>query len=329
MSMCALPFRLLRRCACAALASIAVLTVVHAPAHAADVAYDKLVEEAVAEYERGNFVEARTLFSMAHDKQPSAKTSRGLGVVEYELRDYVRAIQHFEAALADTRSALSPKQRAEVEDSLARARRFIGHFTITTDPEGAALTIDGQPIELGAAGELALNPGTYQLVVRAPEHEEQQRTLVVRGGEFGSLALRLEPVAAASGMAAGSAAPPREPAPQPIASSSSGPPTAAIVSLAVGGAGLITFAIAGSLGLAKDAELDDCAPTCDQAEVDTEKMYLVVADIGLGVGIAGAVLGTVLWLTSGDSQASETASAHGLLPWVAPGLAGVNATLGF
>src|SRR5688572_888187 len=55
--------------------------------------YKRAVEEALKEYGLGHFEEARSLFRRAHGIYPNARTLRGLGMVEFELRHYVRAAQ--------------------------------------------------------------------------------------------------------------------------------------------------------------------------------------------------------------------------------------------
>src|SRR5687768_7941673 len=121
--------------------------------------YQKVVEEAVGEFREGRFVEARALFKRAHELQPSARTSRGIGMASFELSDYADALTHLSAALADQRRALTDEHRAQVEELVRKARTFTGHFRIDVDPDGAALTLDGRPID----HELTLNAGTYSL----------------------------------------------------------------------------------------------------------------------------------------------------------------------
>lgn len=62
--------------------------------------YRELIAEAVAEYEARHFEEARALFRRAHAMFPNARTMRGQGMAEFELRNYRGAIQCFESALS-------------------------------------------------------------------------------------------------------------------------------------------------------------------------------------------------------------------------------------
>ena len=63
--------------------------------------YRDTVERAVLEFAAGHFEESRALFARAHALFPNARTLRGLGMAEFELRNYVIAIEHLEAALAN------------------------------------------------------------------------------------------------------------------------------------------------------------------------------------------------------------------------------------
>jgi len=59
--------------------------------------------DAVAEYEAGHYQEARALFRQAHEKSPTARTLRGIGMASFELRDYVEATRALTASLRDVR----------------------------------------------------------------------------------------------------------------------------------------------------------------------------------------------------------------------------------
>lgn len=82
-----------------------------------------------------------------------------------------------------------------------------------------------------------------------------------------------------------------------------------IALLGVGGAGLVTFGVAGGLALSEDRRLaEDCIdqfgnPSCAAGADTALNRRSLIADIGLGVGIAGAAAGLVLLLmnrSSGD-----------------------------
>jgi hypothetical protein len=100
--------------------------------------------------------------------------------------------------------------------------------------------------------------------------------------------------------------------------------------LSVGGAGLATFAVSGALGLHKDNQLDECTPNCSRDEVDTEKTYLLIADIGLVAGLVSTAIGMYLWLSdSRTAPDAQGASSTRLQPWLGNGVAGARTEVKF
>ena len=102
--------------------------------------YNALVREAVAEYNAGNWGEARLLFGKAHDLQPNARTWRGMGLTDYESKRYLEAVGELEAALASDVKSLTDAQRVQVETALERSKRFVATYTLAlpsdrVDPE--------------------------------------------------------------------------------------------------------------------------------------------------------------------------------------------------
>jgi hypothetical protein len=66
---------------------------------------------------------AREELRRAHAIFPNARTLRGLGMVEFELRSYVQSVQLLEQALAASVKPLDGKLRTDTEALLARAQR--------------------------------------------------------------------------------------------------------------------------------------------------------------------------------------------------------------
>ena len=93
-----------------------------------------LIGDAVAEYDAGHYQEARALFRQAHEKQPTARTLRGIGMCSFELRDYVEASRNLSASLRETRRPLTSEQKRHADALLARANTFIGRFTVKVQP---------------------------------------------------------------------------------------------------------------------------------------------------------------------------------------------------
>lgn len=157
----------------------------------ADSAYDEAVAQGLAELEANNYPEAREEFRRAHALFPNARSLRGLGMVEFELRNYGECVRLLEQALTSPVKPLDAKLRAESEALLARARRYLSELRVQTDPSSATLIVDGAETQLGAYGALLLEVGEHSLEFRAPGHAPETRVVRVRGGERTELRVAL------------------------------------------------------------------------------------------------------------------------------------------
>jgi hypothetical protein len=154
-----------------------------------------LIGDAVAEYEAGHYQEARALFRQAHEKSPTARTLRGIGMASFELRDYVEATRALTASLRDTRRPLTAEQKRHAEALLARAHTFVGRFNMKLKPAGSSLFVDGHPAELEPDGILLLAFGRHQLSLRCStcSPAEKDEDINVAGGERREIELALGP----------------------------------------------------------------------------------------------------------------------------------------
>jgi hypothetical protein len=144
--------------------------------------YKEAITHAVAELEAGNFPEAREEFRRAHDIFPNARTLRGLGTVEFELRNYAECVRLLQEALASTVKPLEGTLRAEAEALLKRAQRYLGAVRLVLEPSSATVVVDGTPVELGPEGILLLEVGAHTLEAKAVGHTPERRVVQVEGG---------------------------------------------------------------------------------------------------------------------------------------------------
>src|SRR5687767_7179841 len=149
--------------------AVAQLAPAAPPAPAADPTekpeYKQAVEQALEEYRLGHFEEARSLFERAHGIDANARTLRGLGMVEFELRHYVRAAELLEESLESTKKPLTAEQRKSVEQLLSRTRQFIAEYAVKVEPPrpDIAVELDGKPIELSDEGKISIEAGEHTL----------------------------------------------------------------------------------------------------------------------------------------------------------------------
>ena len=180
----------------AAIVALLIVTGAAAGARAADddnTPISVLIGDAVAEYDAGHFQEARALFRQAHERSPTARTLRGIGMCSFEMRDYVEATRALTASLRDQRRPLTSEQKRHAEALLARAHTFVGRFNVKLKPANASLFVDGHPAELEPEGVLLLGFGRHQLSLRCSScsPSEKDEDVNVSGGEHKDIELTL------------------------------------------------------------------------------------------------------------------------------------------
>jgi hypothetical protein len=204
----------------------------------------------------------------------------------------------------------------------------IARLVIRVSPEVPNVTVNIGKAEVPAAllgAERPTDPGTHQITASAPGYLQAQSyvTLTEGGRQELTLSLVKDPNAAAA-----AAPPPTPTAPVRPATPISHPPsvpeskpkTAAYVLLGVGAAGLVTGGVTGVMALGKKNDLDcpdkECPPGTQQDNLDSAKTLALVSTIGFGVGIAGAVVGTILLVSGGKSESPQTATLPRTRPYV-------------
>ncbi|HEX6242186.1 MAG TPA: PEGA domain-containing protein [Polyangiales bacterium] len=185
--------------ALAVLAIVVWLGVPRAHAQQPPAGYAEAVTQALTELEANNYPEAREEFRRAHAIFPNARTLRGLGMVEFELRNYVQSVQLLEEALASPVKPLDGSLRTDTQALLARAQRYVGELRIEIDPEEATVSIDGEPAGLNADGVVRLEVGEHTLSAQAAGRATEKQTIEVVGGERAELRIRLSHIGVAAG----------------------------------------------------------------------------------------------------------------------------------
>lgn len=185
------------------------------PAGAEGEAYATAIARAVQEFEFGHYAEARAAFRAAHELSPSARTLRGLGQSEFELRNYRESIALLRQALASKERPLGPALRQDALSLLHRAEAYVARYRLDLEPADARVLVDGVAPADGAdcpeaevacqdAGgshptDLVLEVGDHVVLVRAEGYEDAQRELRVTGRTDAVLHIRLRPLSDASG----------------------------------------------------------------------------------------------------------------------------------
>jgi hypothetical protein len=270
----------------------------------ADTPAAQLIGDAVTEYDAGRYDEARALFRLAHQKAPTARTLRGIGMASFELRDYVEASRSLAGALREERRPLTDEQRRQVEALLARAETYVGHFSLQVRPASAELLVDGQPAAREPDGNLLLGFGHHRIAARcaACAPTEKLVEVDVAGGEHREIAIVLTETSLSA--TSGASLSPQTSAgasvslvDQPTAATGSARPWwwagAAVVGVVGATAGALWWSDRGG-------ELDTCrmaGSRCqNESTVADERDVAIGLTVGLGAAaITSGIVAAVLW----------------------------------
>jgi hypothetical protein len=211
------------------------------------------------------------------------------------------------------------RQDAEVEIEAIKPR--LAWLTINVSgPNNLAVSLDERQVPQAALGvRRAADPGERVVRVSAPGFLKREERLTLAEGEEKSIdiALELDPDASVK----------LEDEPektQPVvAADSSRDHTLSYVLWGIGGAGLALGTVTGVMFLSKKSDLDakcpnpsSCDPNLvDQSEIDKYNLYGWLSGAGLGVGIAAAAAGTVLYFVGGNEPSPSQAFVR---PYLGP-----------
>jgi hypothetical protein len=132
-------------------------------------------------------MESRALLARAHRLEPDAHTRRGMGLAAFEAQHYALAIGDLDAALRESRRALDPAERAELEQLLTQANEAIARVHLTGQTSDLTVTFDGEPPCFDANGKAMLDAGTHALTVRYADGVEGTTSLTVLRGDWAYL----------------------------------------------------------------------------------------------------------------------------------------------
>jgi tetratricopeptide (TPR) repeat protein len=289
------------------LCSLALTAPAEAQRARPDAEYQRLVREAVVEFDAGRFAEARALFQRAHDLSPNARTLRGIGMAAFEMRAYADAYRALQGALDDTERPLTRRQRRDVEDLLERTSSFLGRYRFETDPADAEVEVDLRPLRRESDGATLLDVGEHSLTATAEGHLPISQRFTVEGYEVRTIVLRLPPAEATT-------------APDPTDTetatedegSASGPPWPIVLAASAG-----AFLGAAAFGVGWTVERGDEVALCESRLADCVNHDTLTGqrDAAIAFTVASAVtaiaagaVGLVL-LFAAESADDETTSS--------------------
>lgn len=161
-----------------------------APAETAAQAAARHFEAALAHADRKEFALAVLDFERAHQLSPHHSVSYNLGLSHVALGQSSSAIAAFERCLLEAGTELGPERRARITELIELEQQKLGRLELSVTPESALVSIDGAA-PVPANGEIVLDAGKHELVLRAPGHLPRATVVAITSAQATPLQIAL------------------------------------------------------------------------------------------------------------------------------------------
>jgi hypothetical protein len=230
--------------------------------------------------------------------------------------------------LAPNAPAVFKQAQDRAKQQLDAALPRIAYLTVKVEPSAAnaSVTVDNVAVPAALIGaERPTDPGTHEVVANATGYSQARQSVTLAEGGHQEVTLTLASDASAvastplntntTTLPEGGAVN-LTPAPAPAPAPPQRDNSLAIFALGVGGAGLVVGTVTGVLAISKKNDLecpDKKCPPSQHDNLDSANTMAMISNVGFGVGIVGAAIGTVLLVTGGHkTEAPPPAPATAL-----------------
>lgn len=306
------------------------------PASAADSSpAQRAYEQGVEQFRAGNFEAACGLLADSYRLEPLPGVLFTWATCEVRADRVASAAQHYaeflnavsrlsaaERLAEDERREVAQRERARILPQVPYLTIVVSADTLRT----SSVRRDGELLPANALGtEVPVDPGEHVIDFEGPDGSHAQQRIVLGKGEHKTIVVGF--------------AGPRQPAPAKLPRNDVGPapqqPGHTVtpwIYLAggVGAAGILTGSVAGILALRDSGVVhDECSGrACSQRgkdAADAARLEATVSTIGLGVGLAGVVATTIVYLAdSGSTPARVAAPKRWSVVAISPSVLGVG-----
>jgi hypothetical protein len=232
-------------------------------------------------YQEDDFRASLIEFNRAYELAPNWAVLYDIGQSQYQLREYPGALKTLEKYIKDGGSAIPADRRSQVDREIAELRGRVAHVTMTSNTEGADLTLDDAPLGHTPASEpFVIGAGRHKLSAAKVGFVTATKVVDIAGGDTLNVELDLIPETTA-----------------PATPESPPNYTPAIVSGAVGVAGIAVGTVFGIAAindhssLSKDCNTAKQCPGTSQSDINSYSTNGTLSTIGFGVGVVGIALG--------------------------------------
>ena len=151
-------------------------------------------EQGVDLANRGEYRAALAAFDAAYAASPHFAVLYNIGQTQVALGRPRKAIEALSRYLSDGKEQIPAPRRQQVEKQLAELESLFADLSVTTEPEGAAVTVDGRDFgRTPLAGPVRLAAGTHVVTATRAGAAPVSRVVTLGEGERQAVALALEP----------------------------------------------------------------------------------------------------------------------------------------
>ena len=276
-----------------------------------------------------------------------AKRAYAAGEMAYQAGDYKSAIQNFSdaqnllysplaaywlaasykadgqipQAIAELKALLEspgaekigPEKLAEAKQALEELQKAPSIISVSTEPPGATIAVDGQPYPGQTPVDVQVAPGRHEISVALQGYEPSSVELEMPPGSKGDHKFALvaipPPPAAEPGVVA---PPPKRVEIKPKGDEQGGGKSrvGTYVVLGLAGAGAVTGAVFGIMAVGNKSDFDE-NPSNETA--DDQERNAIISDIGFGVALTLGLTGLVM-LTARDEPEGRPAPRSASVP---------------
>jgi hypothetical protein len=297
----------LRRCTALAVALALAAAPIGALAQAPPPAGEDPIAQASAHFQRGvrlyqedDFRASLIEFNRAYELAPNWAVLCNIGQSQYQLREYPAALKTLEKYVEAGGEAIPAERRAQVDREIAELRGRVAHVTLASNTQGADLTLDDAPLGKTPTGEaVVVGAGRHKFAASKVGFVATSKMVDITGGDILTVQLDLIPET-----------------PTPAVVRSAPNYTAAIVSGAVGVAGIAVgtafgiMAINNRSALNKDCDAAKVCPSASQGDINSYSTNGTISTVGFGVGVVGVALGAYFFFHERGKEGSQSATFH-------------------
>ncbi len=135
-------------------------------------------------YEVGDYARALEEFQAAYDAKPHPTVLKSVAECQVQTKDLAGAIATFEKYLANPDAPNKPT----VEARLLELKKMMGQVEVTSEPPGAGIVLDGNVTGEVTPVTLDIAPGDHEVVLNAEGYEPLVKPLSVESGAKTQLA---------------------------------------------------------------------------------------------------------------------------------------------